>query len=154
MKTWQIGKTLLCVNPDTTREDAYVEPATWEQIEALGKVVIGEAWMTSQPYKDGPAVIKFAPPQIHFSAEKAEQQALWNKCYQKIIIISEREELTALTLPLPGAHPHLVGNDDAIKYAVSGLCEQLKRAKRLQRLDIYTANELHVVALIDELVDR
>ncbi|MGO2265054.1 hypothetical protein [Halomonas sp.] len=141
MKTWQLGKTQININPDSACEKAYVEPATQAQIEALGKVVIGEAWMTSQPYSKGPIVIKFAPPQADLPSNKTEQSALWERCYRKIIIISEREELTSLSLPLPGENPHVAGRRDAFEQAILGLCTQLKQARWLQRLDIYATDE-------------
>jgi|TARA_A100001518_G_C1226418_1_gene76040 hypothetical protein len=66
MKTWQLNKTDITINQADAHfplENAYVEPATQEQINALRSGVIGEAWMISQPYQEGPTVIKCAPPQ-------------------------------------------------------------------------------------------
>lgn len=117
MKTWQLNKTHITINPENTSGCAYVEPATHTQISALSNVVIGEAWMTSQPYQEGPAVIKFASPQTSADSTPTEALALWEKCYRKIIMIAEREELASLALPLPSANPnaqcHVEEEDDA-----------------------------------------
>ena len=141
MKVWQLKKTDITINPESEVEADYTVPATQEQIEALGKVVVGEAWMTSQPYQMGPAVIKFAPPYEHVGERGVNDLWLWEKCYSKIIIIAEREETASLALPLPGANPHLKGGGDAIRQAVKALCEQLKQVKYLRHLHIYAVDE-------------
>ncbi|RUR26728.1 hypothetical protein ELY33_16595 [Vreelandella andesensis] len=151
MKTWQLNKTHITINPENTPDGAYVEPATRAQINALGNVVIGEAWMTSQPYQKGPTVIKFAPPQPSASSSPTEALALWGKCYRKIIMIAEREELASLTLPLPGATPHIPCHaqeeSNASQWAVSALCDQLRQAKRLRQLSVYATDENDTLAL-------
>lgn len=147
MKTWQLNKTHITINPVDIVDSAYVEPASHEQINALGKVVIGEAWMTSQPYQEGPAVIKFAPPQTGANSSPGEVLALWEKCYRKIITIAEREELASLSLPLPGANSHVQEEEDASQRVVSALCDQLTQAKRLRHLYVYAADENDALAL-------
>lgn len=119
MKTWQLNKTHISINQTDDHfslENAYVEPATREHINALGSGVIGEAWMISQPFQEGPAVIKFAPPQS--SDGDTKTLALWAKCYRTIIRVAEREELATLSIPLPGANPHVQGGEEAVREAV------------------------------------
>ncbi|NAO95594.1 hypothetical protein FRY77_06130 [Halomonas sp. MG34] len=152
MKTWQLNKTHISINQTDDHfplENAYVEPATQEQINALGSVVIGEAWMTSQPYQEGPKVIKFAPPQNR--DDDPESLALWAKCYRKIIIVAEREELITLSVPLPGANPHIQGGEEAIRQALFALSDQLQQAKYLQHLHLYATDKESVGALLKSL---
>ncbi|WP_237673417.1 hypothetical protein [Vreelandella profundi] len=149
MKTWQLNKTEISVHQadvPLSIGNAYAKPATQEHINALGIGVIGEAWLVSQPFQEGPAVIKFAPPQSSDSDTKT--LALWAKCYRKMIVVAEREEFTALSIPLPGASPHIQGSEEAVREAVLALSEQLQRAKHLKRLYLYASNDESVWALL------
>lgn len=148
MKTWQLNKTEISVHQadvPLSLENAYAKPATREHISTLGSGVIGEAWMISQPFQEGPAMIKFAPPQS--SDEDTKTLALWAKCYRKIIIAAEREELATLSIPLPGANSHVQGGKEAVREAVFALSDQLQHAKHLQHLHLYVSDEESVLAL-------
>ncbi|MBT2771422.1 hypothetical protein J7J47_04140 [Halomonas sp. ISL-60] len=150
MKSFQLNKTDITINETDTHfsiENAYVKPATREHINALGSGVIGEAWMISQPFQEGPSMIKFAPPQS--SDVNTKTLALWAKCYRKIIIVSEREELTTLSIPLPGANSHVQGGEEAVREAVFALSDQLQHAKHLQHLHLYASDEESVWALFN-----
>ncbi|UTA81503.1 hypothetical protein J4377_08615 [Halomonas sp. XH26] len=150
MKTWQLNKTEISVHQTDVPlllENAYAKPATKEHIKALGSGVIGEAWMVSQPFQEGPTMIKFAPPQS--SDGDTKTLALWAKCYRKIIIVSEREELTTLSIPLPGANPHVQGVEEAVREAVFALSDQLQHSKHLQHLHLYASDEESVWALFN-----
>lgn len=152
MKTWQLNKTNITINQANTpvlQERAYAVPAAREQINGLGDVVIGEAWMISQPYQEGATVIKFAPPR----AEKVDSEslALWAKCYRIIIVVAEREELSTLTIPLPGANPNVQGGAEAVNQAVLALSDQLHHTKHLRHLHLYAVDEDSVWALFKTL---
>lgn len=150
MKTWQLNKTHISINQTDDHfsiENAYVEPATREHINALGSGVIGEAWMISQPFQEGRAVIKFAPPQS--SDGDTKTLALWAKCYRTIIRVAEREELATLSIPLPGANPHVQGGEEAVWEAVFALSEQLQHTKHLKHLHLYASDEARALALFN-----